>query len=390
MVVRETAPRGWRVRRAVALVALALTVVVAVGVIARPPATSAWRVVIGPDPVAMVVDAPAGRLYVMDHRDGVLRAIDTASGALVRRIAVGGSGPVAVDTGSGHIFVADAWNGPDRTGVYTDHAVVHMLDGRSGALIRTIALGVDEDVLALLAEGVQTGGGGRVVAVCASVALVLDARSGAVLRRIRAGATPYAAAAALDPARGRAFVLTSNARALDVLDVGRGTIVRMVVLGGYLTGVAVDRSAGRVVIADAARGGQVRLLDEETLRLVGSLPVGDPPVAVAAGGHDASIIVAVDARRQGGGPGSRGHVLVVDGYSGLIRRRVSVTGTPALVTVDPRGNHLFVGVLDDTGAGTPDPWDGLPAWLRRWLPWARPPTRGADAPNMVETIDPAG
>jgi len=383
---------GWDTRRAVVPVALALAIVVALGVITRPSVALTRRVAVGPDPVAMVVDAPAGRLDVMDHLDGVLRVIDTASGALVRRIASGGSGPLAVDTGSGHIFVAGAWNGPDRTGVSTDHAVVHVRDGRSGALVRTIALGVDEDVLALLADGAQgaqTGGGGRVVALCASVALVLDARSGAVLRRIRAGATPYAAAAAFDPVRGRAFVLTSDARALDVLDIGRGTIVRTVTLGSYLTAVAVDSRAGRVVVADATRG-QVRLLDEDTLRLVVSVPVGGPPVAVAADGRGASIIVAVDARRRSGGPGTRGRVLVVDGHTGVVRRRVSVTGYPVLLAVDPRTNHLFVGVLDDTGTGTPVPWDRLPAWLRWWLPWARPSARATAAPNTVEMIDTTG
>lgn len=383
--------RKWDARRAIVPIALALAVVVALGVVARPSVALTRRVVVGPDPAAMVVDAPAGRLYVMDHLDGVLRVIDTATGALVRRIAAGGSGPLAVDAGSGRIFVASAWNGPDRNGVYIDHAVVHVFDGRSGAPVRTIALGVDEDVLALLAEGARAGGGGRgrVVALCTSVALVLDARSGAVLHRIRAGASPYAAAAALDPARGRAFVLTSDARALDVLDVGRGTIVRTVVLGGYLTGVAVDRRADRVVVADAA-GGQVRLLDEDTLRLMVSVPVGGPPAAVATDGRSASIVVVANTRPPGGGSAHRGHVLVVDGHTGIVRRRVSVTGTPVLVVVDPRTNHLFVGALHDTGAGTPVPWDRLPVWLRRWLPWARPPTRAADAPNMVEMIDRAG
>ncbi len=388
-VVRETARREWAARRAIVPVTLALAIVVALGVIARPSAALMRRVVVGPDPVAMVVDAPAGRLYVMDHLDGVLRVIDTATGALVQRIAAGGSGPLAVDTGSGRLFVAAAWNGPDHSGVYTDHAVVRVFDGRSGALVRTIALGVDEDVLALLADGARAEGGGRVVALCASVALVLDARSGAVLHRIRAGATPYAAAAALDPARGRAFVLTSDARALDVLAVGRGTIVRTVVLGGYLTGVAVDRRADRVVVADAS-GGQVRLLDEDTLRLMVSVPVGGPPAAVATDGHSASIVVVANTRPPGGGSAHRGGVLVMDGRTGVVRRRVSVTGTPVLVAVDPRTNHLFVGALHDTGAGTPVPWDRVPVWLRRWLPWARPPTRATAAPNTVETIDRAG
>lgn len=365
-----------------------LAVVLAVGLLARPSRGPLLRrAPLGPDPVALALDAPAGRLYVADHVDNVVRVIATTTGALVQRLALGRGGPLTVDARSGHLVVADAWNGPDRYGVYADHAFVRVLDGRSGVRLRTVALGVDEDVLALLADvvGTRMGREERVVVVCASVVLVLDARRGVVIQRILAGVQTYAAQAALDPVRGQAFVLTSDAQALDVLDLRRGRLVRTVRVGGYLTALAVDQRTRRVIVADAAQGA-VRLLDADTLRRVASVMVGGAPAGLAVDERSGRIVVAATAAGSAHGSGRGGRVLVLDGRTGAVQRTLVVSGAPVLLALDSRTKHIFVGVIDDSGALPHGPWDRLPMWLRHWLPGARPAAQGQIGPTTLQTI----
>jgi len=211
------------------------------------PAPVLRTVGVGREPVAIAVDAQAGRTFVLS-RAGEVTVLDAATGAVMRTIAVGrGAQAVAVAASTGRAFVTD----PGR---------VFMLDARTGVVLRTFpvggggptgALAVDarHGEVFVAANGVDHGP--------ASIA-VLDATTGRLKRSI----PRYANLLAVDGVVRRIIVpyacegndaLTSNACA-DTLDATTGRRLKRVDFGGEegftpaLTAVAVDAQAGRAFV----------------------------------------------------------------------------------------------------------------------------------------------
>jgi YVTN family beta-propeller protein len=151
-------------------------------------------------PALVAVDATTDQAFVTTDSPFV-DVLDTHSGALVRTAVLRASGgPLLVDGGSGHIFV-----------LAPGGASVTMLDRRSGLVLRTIPVGQFPVAIALDPRR------GRVYVASRDSASsfnptntgslsVIDARSGAVLRTIPVGVDPMAVA--VDPESGRVFVAT--------------------------------------------------------------------------------------------------------------------------------------------------------------------------------------
>jgi DNA-binding beta-propeller fold protein YncE len=159
----------------------------------------------------LALDRRTRRLFVM-AADGTLSVLDARSGRLLRAVKMG-VGTLATDARTGQVFLARSpigssppFSGPQR---------LVMLDGHSGAVVRSVALGSPSYALAvdpradrlLVATMGSADGTGRPQGY-GSVE-VRDSRTLALRGRIPVGVMP--SAIALAEQRGLAFVVNSGA-----------------------------------------------------------------------------------------------------------------------------------------------------------------------------------
>jgi YVTN family beta-propeller protein len=152
---------------------------------------------------ALAVDARTGRVFVTTMASSTVHVLDARSGAVLGTVAVGvGPDAVAMDDASGRVVVATSY----------DHRV-SILDARTGRVQHTVVLHQGASLDAVLTEAmavaVDRRTGRAVVAESdANSVSVLDVRTGAVLRTIPVGVHPRAIA--VDERTGRAFVANSG------------------------------------------------------------------------------------------------------------------------------------------------------------------------------------
>lgn len=104
---------------------------------------------VGLRPSALVVDEREGHVFVANEEDGTVSMLDAASGAVLRTIAVAPHpSALAVDERRGRIVVASV--GPLAAyGIVRGHGSVCVLDAVTGAVRRSVAVGVGPRSLAV-------------------------------------------------------------------------------------------------------------------------------------------------------------------------------------------------------------------------------------------------
>lgn len=161
-------------------------------------------------PNTLALDEHLGRLFVTDRETYTVFIVDTRSGSIIKTVHVGPSGTnstflgVVADARTGHVFVGDETT-----------KTVWMLDARRGVVLRTVLLHHPVEFLAVVnrtgeilvstlgqtdRSGQPTGDG---------AVWVLDGHSGAVRRTIPVGVAPVDIV--VDENRQRALVLDTNA-----------------------------------------------------------------------------------------------------------------------------------------------------------------------------------
>jgi YVTN family beta-propeller protein len=341
---------------------------------------------VGLAPTALAVDETAGRVFVLTagaaltSHDSV-SVLDAGSGRLLRTLDAGvGVGVAAVADGRGHIFVTDQ----------ADNSV-SMLDAQRGRLLRTVPVGPAPAGIAVDAQA------GHVLIVNQGTfqpapafyphehgtVTVLDARSGTVLRTVTVGYGP--GALALDARRGRAFVANRYDGTVSVVDVATGAVLRTVTVAPQPAAAAVNAPMGQVFIAsDNAGTGLVSVLDAAEGRVLHRVSVGERVVELAVEERHGQVLVVTKPDIVP--PTEPGHLHVLDGRTGHLRRTVTVGLQPRALAVDAAANRAFV----LNGGGTVrDAWVERGAvWLRRWVPWLRPQTTAIRTiPATVSVLD---
>jgi len=351
---------------------------------------------------AMVVNTQARRVFVVNivtngicpadaagpTPTGTVDVVDSATGSLLRTVSIGlCPQKVALDAQTNRLFITNA-GVTDQQRAGTGRGTVSVLDATTGAVLRTVRVGVWPYALAVDARA------GRVYVTNRgeSSLSVLDATTGAVLRTITMAPCPWAIAVAEQTER--AFITTCRSSSdadfgsVSVLDMRRGTIVRTVPRAGGDPIVVCVRTRrvfvsgfNRVYVLDAATGALLRSTGVEGgSNSVMAVDERSGHVFVAQGDDrltmlDATSGSVLSSRRVGRGPEGlavdeqRGHafvssvgypegntVSVVDTHTGAVLRTVPVGPYPALVGVDSRTGHVFVISKDNTRVtGHPHP-----------------------------------
>jgi YVTN family beta-propeller protein len=165
-------------------------------------------VTVGYGPGAIALDARRGRAFVTNRYDGTVSVLDVAAGAVLRTVAVAPQpGAVVVNARTGRVFIAS-----DNAGM----GLVSVLDTDGKRVLQRVAVG--QRVVALAVEERR----GQVLVVTKPDVVpptepgrlhVLDGRTGQLRRTVTVGLQPRALA--VDAAANRAFVLNGGGTVRD-------------------------------------------------------------------------------------------------------------------------------------------------------------------------------
>ncbi len=385
-VSRPTRRRRLIVVVVVALVAAALALSV---VAQRPrPGPVLATVTVGSwaGPATIGVDEIAGRAYVATHPGGpggggVVRVLDTATGALVGTAALpgqnGGGVAMAVDAQRGRAYVANtgstrcsAAGGGTQTCATTGVALV-TLDARTGRPRRTLSIDAGR---ALTVDG-RTGLLYALSSGTTTLLRVLDPRSGRMVRTIALpgggpGGGPGFGTLVID-GRGRYLVVARGSFgpsggprwSADVVDVAQGRLLRHIPLPG--TGFValyhpplLDEARGRAYVGLVSYGygvGRVAVIDTRRATLLRATATGAGFGDIAEDTRTGRVFTTalgglrtVPTRTQGGVtsttqvPAGVGSLQVLDAGSGVLLRSVPIGVGTTDVAVDERRGRVYV------------------------------------------------
>jgi DNA-binding beta-propeller fold protein YncE len=305
------------------------------------------------------VDQRAGHVFVTFADRDSLYMLDAHSGALLRtvRFAIPSSqasrafdtvGPLGVDEASGHVFVTRR-----------DHAVA-MLDTRTGNLLRTTPACMDAAALAV------SPATGHVFVLCADGTAVVDARSGRVLRTVDTSLIGNPMFLMVDDPAGRVFA--AGDRGTAILDARAGTLLHRVSTTGW---GEIDPASGRLlsippqspdILANQLQSivsyeqivvgmHEVVLVDGKTFAVLRRIQVTENPTDLLVNPKTGHLLVISAGKAKVGGPVisledavplGPGTLSVIDPRTGVTLRRISVGINPTALAIDSRTNHLFV------------------------------------------------
>jgi YVTN family beta-propeller protein len=252
---------------------------------------------------------------------------------------------VAIDRRTGHVFVTSR-------GIVGFPGSVSVLDAGDGKVLRTVPVGLSPVVVAVdeqagrafVANSGDTSNGH------AGSVSVLDTASGAVLHTTPLIHGSYPSAIAVDPTAGRVVVadLVDGRGAVSVLDAVSGTLLYEFVLGGSVQPVALEARGGRVLVLSS--DDRLHVLDARGGQELHSVLVGHGAAAVALDSRMGHAFVANQDDNT---------VSVLDAGSGAVLRVVDVGIAPGAVALDERDGLVLVGNLGDNTVSVLDAASGL-------------------------------
>jgi YVTN family beta-propeller protein len=191
---------------------------------------------------ALVVDVPTQRVLAMSDDKPTVVLFDAASWATVGTIQDNGDINAAVDPRTGYVFLTTA-------SVLGGASTLAMLDGRTGALLRSAALAGNLPLG--VAVDARTD---RVFAVNAgdNTASMAQASSGRLLRTVKVGTAPVFVA--VDTQTGRVFVPNTGANTVSVLDARSGELLHTIGVGRHPISLAVDEDTARLFVVNTNAG----------------------------------------------------------------------------------------------------------------------------------------
>jgi len=330
----------------VPLLALLVSGGIAAAMVSRMDTGPVLRTVtVGKEPIWVTLDQRRGRAFVFNTLDGTMSVLDTRTGGLLRTVMLTpGNVWLVVAERAGRVFVSGF-----------EARTITTLDARTGAVLRTVVTTANNLEIAV---DERTN---HVFAGSMSDVVMLDARSGAVLRHLDPCAEPFAVA--VSARTGHVFVKCDDGT-IAMLDARNGQRLRLVSdQSGQYGYIVVDERTDRVFagngnmprvdVLDARTGAYLRsiAIDPESLPAVDPrtgrvyIALGDVPTTAA----EASTLMP-----------HQSEIAVLDGYSGVVLRRIPVATNPLSIAVDPQTGRVLVvsaGAVDaasrlPTGDGT--------------------------------------
>jgi YVTN family beta-propeller protein len=231
-------------------------------------------------PRGLSLTADGAELLVANKNTGDVSALDTKTGAVLRRVAIG-KNPEFVRISGGFAYVTyepgESGKPPaagkpahgDDNDANEPPAEIAMIDLKSFTVVRSIKSGHETEGVEFSRnknEMLVTNEGDDTVSV-------YDARTGTPLRTVKLAAGGRPRGIKLSPDGSRYVVTLESASKFVVLDAGDFQVIKTVdtKLGPY--GVAFDPSGERLFVA-AARSNTIQVFDATTYAHLRDVPVG--------------------------------------------------------------------------------------------------------------------
>jgi YVTN family beta-propeller protein len=260
--------------------------------------------------------APFG--YVVNHGDGTVSVLDTASNLVVATVTVG-SEPLGAAVN------------PAGTRAYVTNQVapagsVSVIDTSLNGVVATIDVGARPSGVAVKLPGNRayvTNRDDKNVSV-------IDTAVDAVIATVTVGNNPLGVA--VDPAGTPAYVVNKGSNNVSVIDTTTNEVVSTIDVGNDPSHVAISPNGRRVYVSNTSNA-SVSVIDTGFNSVIATIPVGNIPEGVAVDPSGTRLYVA------NSGPNS---VSVVDTATNGVIATVDVGLTPFELALRPDGARLFV------------------------------------------------
>ncbi len=121
-------------------------------------------------------------------------------------------------------------------------------------------------------------------------------------------------------------------------------------------GTAVGGQPGRqLVFVENTNSGDLSVIDDARLRVVGTSPVGLSPDDIIASPDDRTLYVSRIVRTESGRPTGRGEVVAVDPATHAILWRAGFVGVPNHLAVSPDGTRIYATIVSTKQVYVIDP-----------------------------------
>ncbi len=256
--------------------------------------------------------------YVVNHGDGTVSVLDTATNVVVATVPVGDEplGAAVHPTGS-RTYV---------TNQVAPNGTVSVLDSATNTVAATVDVGARPSGVAVKLPGDRvyvTNRDDKNVSV-------IDTATNAVVATIAVGNNPLGIA--INPAGSPAYVVNKGSNSVSVIDTTLDAVIATIPVGNDPSQVAVAPNGHRAYVSNTSNT-SVSVIDTATNAVVATIPVGNIPEGLTVDPSGARVYVA------NSGPNS---VSVVDTATNAVVETIDVGLTPFAVGVRPDGARLFV------------------------------------------------
>lgn len=138
------------------------------------------------------------------------------------------------------------------------------------------------------------------------------------------------------------------------LTVARATLMLGVVLA-LPAGMLRAQAHGETVFVENTNSGDISVIDNARLAVVGTIPVGLSPDDIVASPDSKTLYVSRIVRSENGRPSGKGEVIAIDPASRRILWRAPLRGAPNHLAVSPDGRRVYVTIVSTHYVDVVDP-----------------------------------
>jgi YVTN family beta-propeller protein len=279
----------------------------------------------GSQPLDVAFDARLNRVYTPNHGTGPLPANisvrDSISLVSTAAILVGvgwGASPVAIDPGTGNVYVANL----------SDSSLT-IVDGTSDRVIDAFDVGGGASHLVI---NPRTR---RLYGITSTAIIEIDTAT-RTSRQIPVGRGLNSIA--IDSDSDRIYVTDRSNDLLYTVDATQGVVLSAVSVGWMPAGVVIAPSARRVYVANLGDD-TVTVIDTTTSAVIATIPVGRHPQNIALDPVSQRVYVVNSDIRP---PSERGTVTVIDVAINAVIATIPVGYAPEFITVEAGTGLMYV------------------------------------------------
>ena len=142
--------------------------------------------------------------------------------------------------------------------------------------------------------------------------------------------------------------MTLAPRRMTTLGIG-------LVVAAMLSTSVRAQSGGQTLFVENTNSGDVSVIDNASLAVVGTIPVGLSPDDIVSSPDGRALYVSRIVRGENGRPSGKGEVVAVDPGTRTVLWRAPLSGVPNHLAVAPNGKHVYVTIVSTSYVDIVDP-----------------------------------